>query len=353
MGVAAETVAVQEPSTATRGRAAACSAGAEGHSRQERRAVSILEKRYANSLVLTFAQIEDLLGFRWPPLPGSIACGGRTTTSTTRSGLRRSLDTGEPDATVNLGAQTVLFERIQTETTAVRSRHGSARVVQLLSRARPRHAAFGASVTSTPRRSPNANRLGDPVPERLQLGQRLGRKHPVRDDGLAVIDEDLDRGAVEEHQKPHPAVAPARRRGVAAWVRCVERRGSRSRAVHEHLERVRGDADQHLFAGGTRQAKAHLAPRAARRVEPDLRGGRQRPRPGHGAAGPRSASSSRTGCCTSRRPSGSGQGQRPRYRQHAAPREVGSSLAYSQLLIQPIQMRRPSAVGMPSYDIVA
>jgi hypothetical protein len=71
-----------------------------------------LRDRYANRLVLTFAEIEDLLGFRLPELArrqapwwdGTSAAGLRSsqTNAWTLAGRR---------ATVNLAAQTVIFER--------------------------------------------------------------------------------------------------------------------------------------------------------------------------------------------------------------------------------------------------
>ena len=73
-----------------------------------------LEKRYANSVVLTFAQIEDLLGFR-------LADAARVDPTwwsnddlhDPRLAQSRAWTRASRTATVNLGAQTVLFERIQ------------------------------------------------------------------------------------------------------------------------------------------------------------------------------------------------------------------------------------------------
>jgi hypothetical protein len=73
-----------------------------------------LEKRYANSVVLTFAQIEDLLGF---PLADSARVDRAWWSNDDRDGPRpdqmKAWTRAGRTATVNLGAQTVLFERIQ------------------------------------------------------------------------------------------------------------------------------------------------------------------------------------------------------------------------------------------------
>jgi hypothetical protein len=76
-----------------------------------------LQSRYADRLVLTFAQIEDLLGF---PLPAparlerewwssAVAGVAPSTQSASWASASRS-------ATVNLGARTVLFERVVAAT---------------------------------------------------------------------------------------------------------------------------------------------------------------------------------------------------------------------------------------------
>ena len=73
-----------------------------------------LEKRYANSVVLTFAQIEDLLGFR---LADSARADpewwSNDDPQNPRLAQSRAWTQASRTATVNLGAQTVLFERIQ------------------------------------------------------------------------------------------------------------------------------------------------------------------------------------------------------------------------------------------------
>jgi hypothetical protein len=73
-----------------------------------------LEKRYANSLVLTFAQIEDLLGF---PLAAAARVDRVWWSNDDLDDPQRppskAWTRASRTATVNLGAQTVLFERIQ------------------------------------------------------------------------------------------------------------------------------------------------------------------------------------------------------------------------------------------------
>lgn len=71
-----------------------------------------LRDRYANRLVLTFAQIEDLLGF---PLPGPARLQAEwwegTDASDHPSAQSDSWTLASRTATVNLMAQTVVFER--------------------------------------------------------------------------------------------------------------------------------------------------------------------------------------------------------------------------------------------------
>lgn len=72
-----------------------------------------LEKRYAQSVVLTFAQIEDLLGF---PLADSARVDrmwwSNDDLGDPRLGQVKAWTRARRTATVNLGAQTVLFERL-------------------------------------------------------------------------------------------------------------------------------------------------------------------------------------------------------------------------------------------------
>ena len=74
-----------------------------------------LENRYANTVVLTFAQIEDLLGFT---LPDSArvdqAWWANNSPNDTPRPQSRSWTLASRTATPNLQARTVLFERAQT-----------------------------------------------------------------------------------------------------------------------------------------------------------------------------------------------------------------------------------------------
>jgi hypothetical protein len=73
-----------------------------------------LEKRYANTVVLTFAQIEDLLGFA---LPDSAHVNQQWWANDDHDGQcdaqSRSWTLASRTATPNLQAQTVAFERAQ------------------------------------------------------------------------------------------------------------------------------------------------------------------------------------------------------------------------------------------------
>lgn len=73
-----------------------------------------LENRYANSLVLTFAQMEDLLGF---PLPDSARVDQEWWSNgepqDPRQTQSRAWTRASRIATPNLGAQIVRFERAQ------------------------------------------------------------------------------------------------------------------------------------------------------------------------------------------------------------------------------------------------
>ena len=73
-----------------------------------------LENRYANTVVLTFAQIEDLLGFT---LPDSARVHQEWWANKDPSGTlqpqARSWTLASRTATPNLQAQTVVFERAQ------------------------------------------------------------------------------------------------------------------------------------------------------------------------------------------------------------------------------------------------
>jgi hypothetical protein len=73
-----------------------------------------LENRYANTVVLTFAQVEDLLGFT---LPDSArvdhAWWAATAPNDTPQPQSRSWTLASRTAKANLQAQTVVFERAQ------------------------------------------------------------------------------------------------------------------------------------------------------------------------------------------------------------------------------------------------
>jgi hypothetical protein len=71
-----------------------------------------LEDRYANTVVLTFAQIEDLLGFRLPD-QARLEQGWWTAPETRAAGLNYSdaWILASRTAAPNLQAQTVVFER--------------------------------------------------------------------------------------------------------------------------------------------------------------------------------------------------------------------------------------------------
>lgn len=72
-----------------------------------------LENRYANTVVLTFAQIEDLLGFTLPGLARSDKEWWTTgDASTAEARCSDAWTLARRTATPNLMAQTVMFERL-------------------------------------------------------------------------------------------------------------------------------------------------------------------------------------------------------------------------------------------------
>ncbi len=79
-----------------------------------RRLYTFLQDRYADRVVLTFAQIEDLLGF---PLPAPARLErewwSRADTGVPESVQSDSWARASRTATVNLSARTVLFERLE------------------------------------------------------------------------------------------------------------------------------------------------------------------------------------------------------------------------------------------------
>ena len=73
-----------------------------------------LAERFADNVVLTFAQVEDLLGFTLPPSarvqPEWWADGDE---DVSRSPQARAWTLADRTATANLAAQTVMFERVR------------------------------------------------------------------------------------------------------------------------------------------------------------------------------------------------------------------------------------------------
>jgi hypothetical protein len=71
-----------------------------------------LDDRYANTVVLTFAEIEDLLGFTLPDLARlRLDWWAGAAADSTPSAQSRSWTEASRSATPNLLAQTVVFER--------------------------------------------------------------------------------------------------------------------------------------------------------------------------------------------------------------------------------------------------
>ena len=91
-----------------------CSTGRTSDAGQIYVAVSVIENRYANTVVLTFAQIEDVLGFT---LPGSARVHqewwANKDPNDTPQPHSRSWTLASRTATPNLQAQTAVFERAQ------------------------------------------------------------------------------------------------------------------------------------------------------------------------------------------------------------------------------------------------
>lgn len=78
-----------------------------------RRLLTFLQSRYADRLVLTFAQIEDLLGFPLPaPARVKPAWWALAAVDAAPSVQSQSWTGASRTATVNLSARTVLFERV-------------------------------------------------------------------------------------------------------------------------------------------------------------------------------------------------------------------------------------------------
>lgn len=78
-----------------------------------KRLYTFLQGRYADRLVLTFAQIEDLLGFPLPePARLDREWWGRAEAGAPPSVQSGSWTSASRTATVNLSAKAVLFERV-------------------------------------------------------------------------------------------------------------------------------------------------------------------------------------------------------------------------------------------------
>ncbi len=72
-----------------------------------------LDDRFANTVVLTFAEIEDLLGFALPDLARlKQEWWANTTADSAPSAQSRSWTQASRTATANLVARTVVFERL-------------------------------------------------------------------------------------------------------------------------------------------------------------------------------------------------------------------------------------------------
>jgi hypothetical protein len=71
-----------------------------------------LEKRYANTVVLTFGQVEDLLGFSLPDLARADQEWWTTGDSTAEAHCSDAWTLAGRTARPNLMAQTVAFERV-------------------------------------------------------------------------------------------------------------------------------------------------------------------------------------------------------------------------------------------------
>ena len=88
---------------------------ARGYTGEYQLLYKYLRDRYANRIVLTFAQIEDLLGFPLPE-PARFQCEWwRVADSAApRSAQSDSWTLASRTATVNLPAQIVVFERLES-----------------------------------------------------------------------------------------------------------------------------------------------------------------------------------------------------------------------------------------------
>ena len=215
--------------------------------------------------------------------------------------------------------------------------------------------SIGVTVLARSTHLPQPRRMADPAPRVQQLEpiQRLRRVDAVRDRRLAVVGKHLHHRSIEQHAHRHLAVAPPDGPAVTARIVLVERGRAGTLTIDEQFERLAIDADDQFLAGRVEQTNPGLRPVTARNIDHDLGRSGQRPALFFTATGPlsRRSVSSWTGVWTRRIPSGRRRNESCRGTD-CAPRQisVGSSFAYSQLLIQAIQIRRPSDGGISEKD---
>jgi hypothetical protein len=105
------------PTTAGSGSAADRASDAAGNAGEYRLLFTYLRDRFANRVVLTFAEIEDLLGFSLPgPARLQQDWWGTTGPIAPRSAQSDSWTLASRTATVNMAAQIVVFERHLADT---------------------------------------------------------------------------------------------------------------------------------------------------------------------------------------------------------------------------------------------
>jgi hypothetical protein len=94
-------------------RAAAASSAADANAGEYHGLYKYLRDRYANRIVLTFGEIEDLLGFSLPEHARvQIGWWGSAAAVGLRSSATNAWTLAGRSAVVNLLAQTVVFERV-------------------------------------------------------------------------------------------------------------------------------------------------------------------------------------------------------------------------------------------------
>ena len=209
-----------------------------------------------------------------------------------------------------------------------------------------------------------------PGADRLRARLSGGREDEVGDRGLAVLREDLEGGRVEQDPQPAAAVDETQRRLVSPRERGMEaprvptacdrpragrapgRRRSRfarrDRSARSSWKGVAAvtplRADLHVQEGRQRRLPRQPGPAAEQRAAGEP--------PRRAAAEPRPAPS--TGCWTRAVPRASCRSVSTRGTVMALRQgEVGTSCAYSQLLIQPSEMRRPSCAGTSDHETAA